>query len=72
MLPEFAASLSALAGLCQPAAGGAASLPEGIRGVIVALPSKAALVGVGSACYGKTSAAQSTPLRSDNRARAGP
>ena len=27
MLPEFAASLPALAGLCQPAAGGAASLP---------------------------------------------
>ena len=26
MLPEFAASLPALAGLCQPAAGGAASL----------------------------------------------
>ena len=28
MLPEFAASLPALAGLCQPAAGGAASLPS--------------------------------------------
>ena len=28
MLPEFAASLPALAGFCQPAAGGAASLPS--------------------------------------------
>ena len=77
MLPEFAASLPALAGLCQPAAGGAASLPSPLASgdglcpsdglpeaseANVALPSKAELAGVDRASYVKALAAQSTPL----------